>query len=159
MKHDECLNGDVLDGGREGEEGGGDGEAGADGGEGDAGILDTLDAAVERLGDGHLHGGVNGTVDGLDDEGDRGDAGDGGDRLGDVGADGGVEVRGGDGDGGGVHDAADERSGPEHGGEHLPGEGVEGDDGTTLGFVVLICWFDEGGGTGQSEVAGFFLAI
>ena len=60
---------------------------------------------------------------------------------------------------GGVHDAADERSGPEHGGEHLPGEGVEGDDGTTLGFVVLICWFDEGGGTGQSEVAGFFLAI
>ena len=57
---------------------------------------------------------------------------------------------------GGVHDAADERSGPEHGGEHLPGEGVEGDDGTTLGFVVLICWFDEGGGTGQSEVAGVF---
>mmetsp|Transcript_4678 Transcript_4678/g.19242 ORF Transcript_4678/g.19242 Transcript_4678/m.19242 type:complete len:263 (-) Transcript_4678:47-835(-) len=144
MKHDECLGTDGLDGGGDGEEGGGNGEARRDGGDGDAGILDTLDLAVERLGDGHLHGGVDGTVDGLDDEGDGGEAGGGGDRLGDVGAKGGVEVRGGDSHGGGVHDAADEGSGPEHGGEHLPGEGVEGDDGTALGLLVLV-GLDAGG--------------
>ena len=90
---------------------------------------------LSALDTGHLHGGVDGAVDGLHDEGDGGETGGGGDSLGPLG----VDVRGGEAERGGVHDAADEGTGPEHGGEHLPGEGVERDDGAALGLLGLVC--------------------
>ena len=118
---------------------GGDDEAAGDDAEGDTRVGGAFELAVERLGDGHLHRGVDGAVNGLDDEGDRGAADDGGDSLGDVA----VNVAERQGGGRGVHHAADEGTGPEHGGEHLPGEGVKGDDRAALGLLGLVCGFRE----------------